>query len=86
MSYEQYGELFIEQLELEDTFKSIAEDFLKRDIQKRKTDGNASQSSLGKRLMNHSFDILKANIQLFVDKSLSPYPNRKNVEVPFNFP
>ena len=42
MSYEQYGNLFIEQLELEDNFKSIAENFLKRDIDKRKTDGNAS--------------------------------------------
>lgn len=73
----KYGELFTEQLEIEASYKQFAEELLKNAYEESKLEGQAAETALGKRLMNHQFDTVFENVKVFVETTLQPKPGVK---------
>lgn len=74
----KYGEKYLMQLELEVEYKQQAEEMLKASLEKTIVDGSAGSSSIGTRLVNHTWDTCRKNIAAFVDETL----NRRGGVVP----
>jgi hypothetical protein len=73
----KYGELFTEQLEIEASYKKFAEELLRDVYEESKVEGQAADTALGKRLMNHQFDTVYDNVKVFVETTLQPKPGVK---------
>lgn len=74
---ELYGDLFYEQLNLEDTYKNLAQEAAKRLLEDRRANHSAATSSLGQRFISHQFDTVLDNVKAFMEYTLKPKPGVK---------
>ena len=63
----QYGDLFTEQLEVEASYKKMAEESTRKLFDKAKEKGTLSSLSLGQKLIDRSLDSVVENIRLFIE-------------------
>lgn len=76
--YEQYGELYLKQLELEADYKQRAENILQANIDKAVADSEASKTKVGSKIIAHIWD----DISQEMSKLLETISNPKRGVVP----
>lgn len=77
---EKYGELFVEQLELEDEYKRKAEEVIEALIAKAENSTEVTRASEvkgGATILKSSFGIVFENMRDFIEQSLLPKPGSK---------
>lgn len=73
MNYsEKYSELYEEELRLEKAYKTEAAQFLRASIDKAIAEGKASQTKVGSKLIDYSFETVKDNIMTIIQLAVKP--------------
>lgn len=70
--FEQYGELYCKQLELELAYKTEAEELLKASLKQAVADGEAANTKIGGKLIDFAYDTTAANMQVLLDGIKQP--------------
>ena len=66
--HQMYGDLFLEELELEASAKQEAEEHLRKTVDTIKADGEAGQGHIASSLMKYTWDTCRANIHALVQQ------------------
>lgn len=74
-----YGDLFFEQLEIESSYKQLAEEILTKSYEDHKAEGKAIETALGGRILEHQFESIYNNINEFIDSMVTPRPGVKPI-------
>jgi DNA-directed RNA polymerase len=72
-----YGDLYERQLELEKKYKNCASDRQEKMFRVNKEEGDAASLSLGQRLINRQFSVVRGNIEKLVDSLVAPKAGAK---------
>lgn len=70
--YKQYGEYYINQLEIEARYKTEAENALRESLEKARVEGTVAETNLGGKLIDVAWDACRSNMSLLVDKAHNP--------------
>lgn len=70
--FEQYGDLYCKQLELELAYKTEAEELLKASLDQAVADGEAAQTKIGGKLIDYAYDTVASNMATLLESVKHP--------------
>ena len=74
---ERYGNLYVEQLELEAESKAEAEEHLRKALEQARMDGEAGQGKLASKLTAHTWETCRNNVHALIELTLHPKKTTK---------
>ena len=69
----------LDELKLESEYRNVAKEKFLKALEVRVNNGNASETAMGKGLINHLYDNLATNMNIFMEYNLQPKPGVKPV-------